>query len=233
MLSIQYAYIVLGLLLLVVWLLLFLTRKDTRREMIIISIAFGIAGLLAEFAYLKDWWQPLTITGTPLGIEDFLFGFTIGGIASVIYEVIFKKRLSKEKSFRLITREHLIDTSIILLLPIIFFGGTIFLGLNTFQASIIGYGLPILIMYFKRKDLIVDSLISGISLLLIIFIIYAVLNLITPGWIMHFWTFKNVPPIVFLNVPIDDLVWYLFTGAFIGIMYEFLHDSPLFRLRRN
>ncbi len=89
MFSIQYAYLILGCLLLSIWLGLFLYRKDIRREMMIISIAFGFGGLLAEYVYLKDWWQPLIITGTRIGFEDFLFGFTTGGIASVIYEVIF------------------------------------------------------------------------------------------------------------------------------------------------
>ena len=232
MLSIRFTYLVLGLLLFVVWLSLFLFRKDIRREMLIISIAFGIGGILSEFVYLKDWWNPITITGTRIGIEDFLFGFTIGGIAGVIYKVLFKKTIKDKNILKNITKGHLFDASVILLLPIIFFGSNIFLGFNTLHASLLGYGIPILIIYYRRRDLILDSLISGLSLLLITFLIYSTVEFLSPGWVLRFWTFKNVQPIIFLNVPIDDLIWYIFTGAFIGVIYEFLQGSRLLRFKK-
>ncbi len=133
---------------------------------------------------------------------------------------------------KIFNKRHLFDAGVIILLPVLFFGGNIFFGLNTLYASFLGYGIPLIIMYIRRKDLIIDSLISGILLLGIIFGIYTLVEFLTPGWVIHFWTFKNVPPIIFWNVPIDDLVWYILTGAFIGIMYEFLQESPLFRLRK-
>ena len=65
--------------------------------MITISIIFGIGGILSEFYHIQDWWQPLIITNTPIGIEDFLIGFFIGGIAAVIYEEIYKKKIRIRK----------------------------------------------------------------------------------------------------------------------------------------
>ena len=233
MVSIKYAYLILGLLFLLIWIALYLFRKDVRREMIIMSIAFGIGGVLAEKIYLRDWWHPITITNTSIGIEDFLFGFTIGGIASVIYEVLFRRRIKEKRFLKLLTKKHLLDAFIILLLPIIFFTGNMYFGLNTLHASLFGYGVPLLIIYYRRRDLIVDSIVSGISLLAIVFLIYTVMEFLVSGWVVNFWTFQNVSPIIFLNVPIDDLVWYVFTGAFIGVMYVFLEGSHLFRLKKR
>lgn len=159
-----------------------------------------------------------------------MFGFTIGGIASVIYEVLFKKKLTDKKDIKLLSQSHLIDAFVMFLLPLIFFGGTLFFGINTLDTSLLGCGVPLLIIYCRRKDLIIDSLISGFSLLLIIFIIYTIVEFLSPGWVIHFWTFKNVPPIIFLNVTIDDLMWYIVVGALIGVIFEFLQESPLFRL---
>jgi hypothetical protein len=232
MIPLNYTYLLLGLLFLVIWFILFFIRKDTRRELLIISFVFGVGGILVEPIYLKDWWQPLTITGTPVGIEDFLFGFTIGGIASIIYEVIFYKRTKKAKTLQTLTRKHKFDTFIVLLLPIIFFGTNIIFNLNTLNASILGFAVPLIIIYFRRKDLIKDSLLSGVILLLLAFIIYSVVEIFSPGWVTHFWTFENVPPIIFWNVPIDDLIWYILAGAFIGVIYEFVQDSPVFRLKK-
>jgi hypothetical protein len=47
--------------------------------MLIMSLLFGIAGLLVEPVYAHDWWHPLNLTNTSVGIEDFLFGFVVGG----------------------------------------------------------------------------------------------------------------------------------------------------------
>ena len=60
--------------------------------MLILSIVGGALFPLA-LIYLPDYWYPDHIIGSiPIGIEDFLFAFTIGGIGSVLYEIIFGKR---------------------------------------------------------------------------------------------------------------------------------------------
>lgn len=85
--SYQYSYLIGDLILLAIWLVLFLWRKDTRKEMAIISLLFGFLGTVVTLIYLMDWWHPLTITGTRIGIEDFIFGFSTAGIAAVVYSL--------------------------------------------------------------------------------------------------------------------------------------------------
>jgi hypothetical protein len=58
------------------------------------STFIGLLGPFSEIWYLKDYWNPLTISHTTIGIEDYLFGFFIGGIACSVYEGVFAKRLS-------------------------------------------------------------------------------------------------------------------------------------------
>src|SRR5205814_3685106 len=41
--------------------------------------------------------RPLSINGTRVGIEFFILGFSNGGIAAVIYEEFFKKRIYRPK----------------------------------------------------------------------------------------------------------------------------------------
>ena len=93
MISYQYTYLIGSLIALTIWTFFFIHRKDTRREMLTLSIIFGITGILAEYLYTIDWWKPLTITGTRIGIEDFLFGFSCGGVFGVAYEYFFKKKI--------------------------------------------------------------------------------------------------------------------------------------------
>ena len=99
MISYQYTYLIGNIFALAIWLFFFFRRKDTRKEMLIISIIFGIMGLLVESVYIYDWWQPLTITGTAIGLEDFLFGFLFGGVAAVFYEHLFNKKIKSKKNY--------------------------------------------------------------------------------------------------------------------------------------
>lgn len=76
-----------------IWLSMFCFRKNVRSEMLSLGWIFGMAGILSEVPFTVDWWQPPTITGTRIGVEDFLIGFFIGGIAGVVYEELCRKRL--------------------------------------------------------------------------------------------------------------------------------------------
>ena len=42
----------------------------------------------------------------------------------------------------------------------------------------------------------------------------------TPGWIDAFYYFRNTPRILVGPLPLDDLILYLFAGAFLGVQYE-------------
>ena len=59
------------------------------------SLLFGFGGIVSEQTHTQDWWQPLTLTGTRIGVEDFLIGFAIGGIAAVIYAEAYRKKVSR------------------------------------------------------------------------------------------------------------------------------------------
>ncbi len=228
MVSYQYSYLLMDLIFLIIWISLFIWRKDTRKEMLIMSFIFGIVGLLVKSTYILDWWRPLTITNTSIGIENFLFGFVIGGIATIIYTHIFNKKVKTKKLSKIKAYKRNIDYIILsLIFAILFFGSFYILKLNTLYSSIIAFVLGISIIYLKREDLIKNSLLSGVLLLIISFIVYTITELITPGWIQAFWHFKNIPNIVILNVPLDDVIWYFLAGAFIGPLYEYWQEGKL------
>jgi len=229
----QYTYLLMDLLFLAFWLFLFLRRKDTRKEILTISLIFGVAGPLAETVYTQDWWSPLTITGTKVGIEDFLFPFMVGGIAAVIFEFVFKKRARDKKAGKNQQRKRNLNLLLLLLiLAVLFFGSFYLLKLNSLYSSIIAFVLPIGIIYFKRPDLIVNSIISGILLLVVVVAVYSLLEYLTPGWVREFWYFKNIPEVILFNLPLDDLIWYFLFGLFIGPLYEYWQEAKLVKFKK-
>ena len=67
MVSYQYTYLLMGVIFAVLWAILFIWRKDTRKEMLLMSGIFGFAGPIADLLYTIDWWNPLTLSGTRIG----------------------------------------------------------------------------------------------------------------------------------------------------------------------
>lgn len=228
MVSYQYSYLIADLVLLVIWFILFFWRKDIRKEMLYISIIFGFVGLLVEPIFLKDWWNPLTIIGTSIAIEDFLCGFFVAGIASVIYSVVFNKKVRiKKTSKKRKEKRYKNFIFIILLIPLLHFGSFYLLNLTGFYSSLISLGIPMLIIWIKRKDLITNSLLSGILAIGVAILTFTITELITPGWVESTWLFINIPKLIILNSPLEDLIWSFFAGTFIGPLYEYWQEGKL------
>ena len=218
----QYSYLIGTLVLIIIWLILFFLRKDVRKEMLILSLVAGFAGLIVDPVYSSDWWRPLTLTNTMPGIESFIFGFGVVGIGAVIYEEAFNKKLKTKKQFNIINYLF-----IAILTLILFFGCFFILKINSFYSSIPAFLIPLAVIFVKRRDLILDSLYSGILLTMLSIIFYAVPELITPGWITASWNFGIISKISILKIPLEDLIWFFLVGLYAGPLYEYLRGGKL------
>ena len=92
----QYAYLIGAGILGLFWLLIFVRRKDLRKELTfggLLGIPFG----MTEFFYIPEYWNPPSVFNLidkiGFGIESVLFGFFVGGIAASLFEFLEKKRL--------------------------------------------------------------------------------------------------------------------------------------------
>ena len=224
----EYSSLLLDLAYGIIWFAFFFWRKDLRKEMLFISIPFGIIGLSFNIIYVQDWWNPLTITGTIPAIEDFLYGFFLGGIAAVAYEEIYGKRIKSRRESKSSKNRKEISFWLTTLGGIAAFYILYFLfKVNTLIISAAIMLFMVLFILFKRSDLILSSFISGILLVIISIPVYAVVELITPGWIDEFWYFNFFPRSIIAYVPLEDHLFYFLFGAAIGPLYEFWQESRL------
>lgn len=120
---------------------------------------------------------------------------------------------------------------IFIIVAVLFYGSFRVLH-NSFAATIISMLTGIVIILIQRKDLLSDSLITGVLVTFSAALISSIINLITPGWIDEFYHFKNVPHIIFMGLSLDDLVWYFLVGAFIGPLYEYWQEGRLMQSGR-
>lgn len=219
MLSYQFAYLLLAILLIPLWLILFIARKDLRHKMLVLSLIIGIIGPFSELWYIQDYWDPGTVFNIPIGIESVLYPFLLGGISSVIYEEVFKKRYRKKKD-----KQHhwnLIFLIIVIIgfisLNVLFF----FFRINSIYASATAYLIIASLIFIYRKDLIISGIFSGILLGVIFMVEYWILLSIYPHLFEKIWMMDNLSGIKIMRVPLEELVWSFTWGTIAGIMYEF------------
>jgi hypothetical protein len=94
-----------------------------------------------------------------------------------------------------------------------------------------GLFIPSVIMGFRRKDLIADSVMTGISLTAVGAIIYLILQFIQPGYIQAIWVLnESWYTKLVLGIPLGEYLFYLALGLFIGPLYEYLQGRKLIKI---
>jgi hypothetical protein len=220
----RYTYLFISLFLFIPWFIIIFKRPDLRRKVIKTSLIGGVAGLIANFWYFRDYWRPPSLFGnTVISIEDFLFGFLITGIAASIYDPVFNKKYVKKHKKR-----KKFFGNLFLIGVIILFIFNNWLGINSiFVSSFAFLGFSIIIVSI-RKDLIIPSIVSGLLVTLIIIPIYIILfNYISPTYWDKYWLLANTSFGIEIlgNIPVTELIWYFTWGCFAGISYDFVSGS--------
>ncbi|MDB5245173.1 MAG: Membrane protein [Parcubacteria group bacterium] len=217
-----YFYLVGSLIYFIIWIVLFLKRPDLRKEILVVSFLFGFAGLITAPIHLATWWHPLTITRTSVGIEDFIFGFSASGIAAVLYEEIYRKRLAPANKHTLAKG----GLFFLIAFALLFFFFVYTVGLNAFYALLYSYLIGIGCIAFYRRDLMYSSFSSGLLMLFLSVGVYALLLYLFPNAIRDFWYLSGTwyQQLLF-GIPVEEYLFFFLTGAFIGPLYEFVTDS--------
>lgn len=221
----KYTYLLLSLSLLSVWLMFsWFLNNESRKILIKTSIVGGLASLISGFWYFKDYWHPPSLSGnTKISLEDLLFGFAFTGIAATIYGILFRKRNKKYgKGHKIIFFIFFVVGVFSLLL----FNNL--LKINSIFVSSFAFLIFSFIMVFIRKDLMLQSVTSGILSLLVIIPIYVLLfDFISPAYWDRYWLLANTTFGIKIigNIPITELLWYLSYGCFAGIAYDFYYGS--------
>lgn len=232
----HYAYLAANGFFFLVWLFIFWRAKYLRRPMLIMSALVAILGPISEIWYFADYWQPdiaLPLPGIG-GVEDLLFGFSIGGIAAFIYEALFVRgicrcNVKKEKrEWFLLVFFGIAGASMVILNNI--------LGINSIFASSFAFLLIVAFMLFLRPDLIPNAIGSAFLVAGTMFTIYFLGQEFFPSahvWMLKIWKLSGTPEgiIIFKHIPLTEMLWGFSWGLVWGPMYEFLVGARTISLR--
>lgn len=215
----EYGYFVGCLILLSVWLFFFFLRSDLRKEIIfgsLLALPFGFV----ECLLVPEYWNPPSlfnmISRFGVGLESFLFFFTVGGIAAVAYEVIDKKKTVKmrlgHKSF---FGPYLIVALVLVSLELLFPSQTIY---NMIASALIGAT----IIALKRKDLIIQIILGGLFFGFVYLLLLGLFNKFFPGYITAAYNLENLWGIAIWGVPIEEIIMGFAAGACWSTFFEYI-----------
>ncbi|MBN2016123.1 hypothetical protein JW766_04800 [Candidatus Dojkabacteria bacterium] len=206
-------------------LLIYVKRKDLRKEMLINGILFSVVGVIIEYMFFKDYWNPPLIIkfGEFGGLEDLMFGFAAGSFGSVFYTVLFKERLIRSENQR-----YWIIPTVLISQSLSFLVFTHWFNINSIYASSIGWALPTIVIIIIRKDLIKEVIISAILGGLILIIGEAVfLVIFAHEYLEKYFRLIGEVPVLIDVFPITEFIWGMSFGALISPLYEFLTGKRL------
>ena len=176
--------------------------------------------MLSEIVYINDWWTPDTITGTKIGIEDFLSGFFFAGISFSIGKFFLKQKLARKIKPKYSNWDTILLSAGFLFL---FFGTYYLFNFHSFYSSLSAFGFSLTYIYLRRIDLIKPSLIGGLLSMLVVISAYLIILFFSPNFITDFWVLDNYWfSYLIFGIPLGEYVWLLLCGAFIGVFYEFI-----------
>lgn len=216
----NYAYFFCCVVLFIFWMIIFLLRKDLRKEMLwasLIGLPFGFI----DYLLIPRYWQPDIIFDFGIkqgfGIESFLFFSLMAGISSVIYEFVERKKLVKIKGDK---RHHFL---------VLIFWVTLFIILvaifpeHTIYNLMISLFVGTIILVSVRRDLLKHIIMSGFIFTIFYFIIFVIIKEIFIDSVSSFYNLSNIWSFSVAGVPAEELFVAFTGGMFWSALYAYIN----------
>ena len=158
------------------------------------------------------------IHGIPFGVEDILFSFLIGGIGSVLYEVLLRKRHRNGM-------KRLRATLIIITFAVISFVILKDMGMNTIWASSLPLITASIVVILIDRDLRADWIMSSLLMFVFIVSLYLIWLTLYPHLFSTFWELARLSGKEILGIPVEELSWFVSWAMFSGVIYEFFVNA--------
>ncbi len=206
-----------SLAILAVWFIIYCTQKQVRKKMWLVSCISAPLGL-TEFLFVPEYWTPPSLFDLAarfgFDIESIIFSFAVGGIAAVVYEVIFQKTLVKT------TQERTPFWWLVVLSPLSFFPSLLFF--PGIYAVLAGMVVSAVLVMLCRQDLIKKMLWGGVCMFIFYSIFFYGTTIVYPGIVEQYWNLSNLWGIFFLGLPLEELVYGFTLGMLWSGYYETL-----------
>jgi len=225
---VKYAYLLLSVSMLAVWLALLLLHRQGRRRQVLLSAVFSLAGPIGELFYIPDYWHPVTVLSVHVfdryvSIEDFIFSFAIMGIVSSLPAWLVHPRPA---GFSELPSGVSILKMIGVLAAVAAFSLVLwFAGVNSIFATSIAMLVAAIVLLTNSRRLLLAriSVTGGIAMLLLMFAVYWIAFVLVSDSdriLQATWSLYGTSlGLQFLRVPLSELVWAFCFGSFFSALF--------------
>src|SRR3990167_2851992 len=221
----QFAWFLWSMFLIVIWGIIyaFLKNKESRKEMLVVSLWTSLLGL-SEPLFVPAYWNPPSLFDlahrTGFDIESLIFAFAAGGIVFALYNLLFHKSekpiaesLHQSHRHRF---HHAVLWSVPVIIVVLFFATT----LNPIYDFIIAGIIGGLLTWYCRPDLAKKMVASAGLFLVLYYFYFLTLIAVYPGYVGQVWNLKNLSGILITGVPLEELLFAIVLGFYWSSVYE-------------
>ena len=221
----HYSYLVGALIFDLAWLACYLVGKNYRAEIrwgTLISAPLALTSIL----FVPQYWTPPSLFNLDqkirVGIEDFLWAAAVGGMASVVAEILLKERLSViRKAAR---KRHFAP---LVFVVVAFIALELWHRDKTIYNTIIAFAIGGVVIAYLRSDLIPTMLIGALSFTALYFVLFLFVLLLYPDFVRRYYNIAHLLGIYVCGVPIEELLFAGTGGATWSAAYEYLQGYRL------
>ena len=204
------------------WLILFLVFPHYRHAMWWGSLLMAPFGL-TEPLFVPEYWNPPSLfelaQRTGFDLESIIFSFAIGGIGSVSYDVLTRRRLEPLSASERHHHRHRFHYAA-LLTPFGLFPTLYFLPWNPIYPAIVAMICGAIANVACRSDLKHRTLAGGVLFLGLYLIFLLGLKWTEPGYIEQVWNLHALSGITVYGLPAEELLFGFSFGTYWVGVYE-------------
>ena len=216
-----HAYLVGSLFWLAVWLVMYLMLPRHRPALFWTGLLLAPAGPIGEYWCLQDYWHPVyivevSIGGWRFGPEDYLLTFALAGVCAGVFEAIAEKKGLPglpRITFGATVRVTAWGALGLLLMMV---AGSV-LNLHSMRSLLLAAAAASLLMLVGRPRVLRLALPLAVVFGLLYWVLYWLLFArLFPGVFEALWKLEQTWGVVWLGVPIEEVMWAGVTMLFAG-----------------
>lgn len=191
--------------------------------MLAVSLWTSLLGF-TEPIFVPEYWAPPSLFDlaflTGFDIESLIFSFAIGGIAVILYEIIFRTAHARISAVLRHSPSHRYHLWAILSAPIIFAALFLTTSLNPIYTSVIALIFGGVATWYCRPDLMKKMTAGGLLFLGLYFLYFLTLTVMYPGYVERVWNLEVISGVLVAGVPLEELTFAFSFGFLWSSIYE-------------
>lgn len=224
-LRIEYAYLALCAPFFVLWVTFFVFSPRNRQKMLNVSVKRAPFGILLDCIYTSDYWSPESILFIQLGdnkfmLESILFAFFLSGIAAVVFQVFFGKKVAIEKKSVSLEKKRSHKLAVCYFCAIVLTLLAMEMGINSIYASSLAYSTIGMVIVHRKPHLFRCCIFTGIFVSALLFTVYSggrVFITNTEDILQSWWFLYGTElDTRVCNIPLTEIIWGLGYGFTAG-----------------